>query len=88
LLNIQHDAGRGAASGCGLVALVRKALKARHLQPLNIHVRPTAGHSTATGCCLYYRLGMYWAGNFRDYSDRLASLAMAGTKTCAHDLIG
>jgi len=31
LLNIQHDAGRGAASGCGLVVLVRKALKARRL---------------------------------------------------------
>jgi len=31
LLNIQHDAGRGAASGCGLVLLVRKALKARRL---------------------------------------------------------
>jgi len=24
LLNIQHDAGRGAASGCGLVVLVRR----------------------------------------------------------------
>jgi len=31
LLNIQHDARRGAASGCGLVVLVRKALKARRL---------------------------------------------------------
>jgi len=31
LLNIQHDAGRSAASGCGLVLLVRKALKARRL---------------------------------------------------------
>jgi len=24
LLNTQHDAGRGAASGCGLVVLVRR----------------------------------------------------------------
>jgi len=24
LLNIQHDAGRGAASGCGFVVLVRR----------------------------------------------------------------
>jgi len=31
LLNIEHDVGRGAASGCGLVLLVRKALKARRL---------------------------------------------------------
>ena len=31
LLNIQHDAGRGAVSGCGLVLLVRKALKARRM---------------------------------------------------------
>jgi len=31
VLNIQKYAGRGAASKCGLVTLVRKALKARRL---------------------------------------------------------
>jgi len=31
LLNIQHDAGSGAVGGCGLVVLVRKALKAKRL---------------------------------------------------------
>jgi len=54
LLNIQHDAGRGAASGCGLVLLVRKALKARLLatteyscRPRSRAARPRAGACTA-----------------------------------------
>ena len=58
LLNIQHDAGRGAASGCGLVVLAYSLDKLYGIsanwpsrrdvwQSLNIHVRPAAGHSTA-----------------------------------------
>ena len=54
LLNIQHDAGRGAASECGLVLCGRPSRR-DVWQPLNIHVRPSAGHSTAMGCCLYSR---------------------------------
>ena len=39
LLNIQHDAGRGAASGCGLV-LVRKSLQARRLATTEYSCEP------------------------------------------------
>jgi len=62
LLNIQHGAGRGAASGCGLIVLVRKALKARRLATTEYSCAPPAGHSTATGCCLYSRAaaGQQW----------------------------
>jgi len=48
LLNIQHDAGRGAASGCGLVLLVQKALKARWMATTEYscapHSRAQHGH--------------------------------------------
>ena len=40
LLNIQHDAGRGVASGCGLVLLVQKALKARRLATTEYSCEP------------------------------------------------
>jgi len=62
LLNIQHDAGRGAASGCGLVALVRKALKARRLATTEYSCASRSGYNTATGCCLYSRAtaGQQW----------------------------
>ena len=59
LLNIQHVAPRVGVASCYQCG---RPSRRDVWQPLNIHVRPAAGHSTATGCCLYSRAaaGQQW----------------------------